>query len=666
MGNIYSEPEIESVANEVAREFLMAVVEEAEESMPAVPKRSAKTSHARESFCILLKQLVDVKENAKAFELEVRGHEMRDWEVEALATVLQACECVSAVALVECGLGAAAMEALAGVLSENESVARLDISHNAIGALGVRRLLDGLAENEVLRELILAHVQCGDEGVMALADFLAQRPGYLRVVDLAENGITGAGFAAVKELLERNHTMSDIRLKENEGIDNMKTKALGALLKRNEAVQHALDTIVHKAFVQVQLNKRVRETSAMQGVPGISEGRGGDGRRRRGGTIDVSLMRPKLEASQSKKFAVTESKRFKVGWHETVGRRNEMQDTMLVRGCFAGDHVDMFAVFDGHGSKRSSEHAGEHYPAVLERALAAAGDDVPAALTASFLEVNEQMADHVHHGTTALVALVCGSTLYVANVGDSRAVLVGPGCAERLSVDHKADVPEERQRVEAAGGMVRNGRVQGVLQVSRAFGDGAVQPYVIAEPHVARVELGEQHEVLVLACDGVYDVFSDEVVAQIARANPDPQAAARKLVVQAYEAGSTDNISAVVVRLRDGDAADPSSTWSRRRPSTASQPPQPVLRSGASSSDAAASSTSSSSPPSSPPHSASASSTSTSVPASSPASDAARWNAPSAGGRSRSRHQHSLAAPRRPMISASCPSDASPIRGADA
>ena len=104
-------------------------------------------------------------------------------------------------------------------------------------------------------------------------------------------------------------------------------------------------------------------------------------------------------------------------------------------------------------------------------------------------------------GTTVLCALLRGTTLDVANCGDTRAVLgrkpAAPHArfsglsgrsmrereleAHRLSVDHKPDLPKEAERVRASGGFVRsiNGcwRVTGppgtstMLAISRAFGD---------------------------------------------------------------------------------------------------------------------------------------------------------------------------------------------------
>lgn len=60
---------------------------------------------------------------------------------------------------------------------------------------------------------------------------------------------------------------------------------------------------------------------------------------------------------------------------------------------------------------------------------------------------------------------------FVANIGDSRAVLSRDGNAIPLSTDHKPDLPTEKNRIQKAGGFVKLGRVNGTLSLSRSFGD---------------------------------------------------------------------------------------------------------------------------------------------------------------------------------------------------
>jgi serine/threonine protein phosphatase PrpC len=81
--------------------------------------------------------------------------------------------------------------------------------------------------------------------------------------------------------------------------------------------------------------------------------------------------------------------------------------------------------------------------------------------------------EKVNHraGTTAIVLLMTKDKFYTANIGDSRAVLCRSGKAVPLSFDHKPDNPQEHSRIEKAGGIVDQGRINGALNLSRAFGD---------------------------------------------------------------------------------------------------------------------------------------------------------------------------------------------------
>ena len=84
------------------------------------------------------------------------------------------------------------------------------------------------------------------------------------------------------------------------------------------------------------------------------------------------------------------------------------------------------------------------------------------------------LPDHaVHAGCTAIVAVITGKTLTVANAGDSRAVLCrGNGDTVALSYDHKPQQEREMQRISGAGGFVNQfGRVNGNLNLSRSLGD---------------------------------------------------------------------------------------------------------------------------------------------------------------------------------------------------
>lgn len=74
-------------------------------------------------------------------------------------------------------------------------------------------------------------------------------------------------------------------------------------------------------------------------------------------------------------------------------------------------------------------------------------------------------------GSTAVCTLISPTHFYIANCGDSRAVLCRNGEAAVCTMDHKPTVAAEKKRIQDAGGSVMIHRVNGSLAVSRALGD---------------------------------------------------------------------------------------------------------------------------------------------------------------------------------------------------
>lgn len=141
--------------------------------------------------------------------------------------------------------------------------------------------------------------------------------------------------------------------------------------------------------------------------------------------------------------------------------------------------------------------------------------------------------------------------LYTANVGDARAVLFRRGRAVRLSYDHKGSDAIEQQRVKDAGGFIVNERVNGMLAITRALGDAEMKDYIAGRPYTTEmVVCAGQDAFLILACDGLWDVCSDQEACElIAPHADDPQRCAAMLVAHGLASGSCDNLSVLVVRL---------------------------------------------------------------------------------------------------------------------
>jgi len=139
--------------------------------------------------------------------------------------------------------------------------------------------------------------------------------------------------------------------------------------------------------------------------------------------------------------------------------------------------------------------------------------------------------------------------LYTANAGDARAVLCRSGKAVRLTYDHKGADKQEAKRIQDAGGFVLNNRVNGVLAVTRSLGDSSMKEFVVGSPYTTSTPLGSSDEFLILACDGLWDVASDQNAVDLVRDVQDCDEAAKILMEFALNEGTRDNVTIVVVRF---------------------------------------------------------------------------------------------------------------------
>uniref|UniRef100_A0A3Q3EP32 Integrin-linked kinase-associated serine/threonine phosphatase n=1 Tax=Labrus bergylta TaxID=56723 RepID=A0A3Q3EP32_9LABR len=169
-------------------------------------------------------------------------------------------------------------------------------------------------------------------------------------------------------------------------------------------------------------------------------------------------------------------------------------------------------------------------------------------------------------GSTATCVLVVDDTVYVANLGDSRVgfCLYGEKRSLTLSLsrEHNPTIYEERMRIQRAGGTVRDGRVLGVLEVSRSIGDGQYKRCgIISTPDLRRVQLTANDRFIILACDGLFKVFSaDEAVKFVLNVLVEQKealteeelrfdAACQQLASEAVRRGCADNVTVILLSI---------------------------------------------------------------------------------------------------------------------
>jgi len=222
-------------------------------------------------------------------------------------------------------------------------------------------------------------------------------------------------------------------------------------------------------------------------------------------------------------------------------------------------------VFDGHGGKYCSRFLEKHLPELFCNKL------VQYPLKEKFVNNSFKFYQNILKTEHFKYAQHCGSTclivinyekdgvnyLNVINSGDSRCVLCKNNIGISLTKDHKPNNFEESKRIKNLGGKIYydgyDWRILD-LSVSRAFGDISAEPYVTCEPDLFKYKLNKYDKFIVIACDGLWDVMTnEEVVNFILHECYDDSGKrikdkiAKKLADKAIQQGSTDNVTIIVV-----------------------------------------------------------------------------------------------------------------------
>ncbi|XP_041058360.1 protein phosphatase 1F isoform X1 [Carcharodon carcharias] len=222
-----------------------------------------------------------------------------------------------------------------------------------------------------------------------------------------------------------------------------------------------------------------------------------------------------------------------------------------------------FAVFDGHGGVDAAVYAATHLHVNLvhQEVFSTQPDE---ALRRAFKQTDEMFLQRakrkkLRSGTTGVAALIIGDLLHVAWLGDSQVMMVRQGLVMTLMDPHKPENESEKQRIEDLGGCVvflGCWRVNGTLAVSRAIGDIDQKPYISGDADSASFKLDGTEDYIVLACDGFFDGIEPSKVVDLVQEHlqenaGDGSTVAETLVAAAKEGGSSDNITVVLVFLRD-------------------------------------------------------------------------------------------------------------------
>jgi PPM family protein phosphatase len=233
-----------------------------------------------------------------------------------------------------------------------------------------------------------------------------------------------------------------------------------------------------------------------------------------------------------------------------------------VRSHVVGDRGSLFMVADGMGGAAAGEIASAMAIETVLREVSnslTAGDApneegfataIKRATSAANAEIHMFAVEHPEFrgmGTTATVAGVLGDSVYLAQVGDSRAYLVRSGVAQQITKDQSL-----MQRLIEAGELTQEEAEQSERRniILQALGP---------EPQI-KIDLTSQQlrrgDVLVLCSDGLSGQVKTDEIARVVTDEPDLMAACKRLIDRANDAGGPDNITVIAARF-DGDGLLP-------------------------------------------------------------------------------------------------------------
>jgi len=269
------------------------------------------------------------------------------------------------------------------------------------------------------------------------------------------------------------------------------------------------------------------------------------------------------------------------------GQRDSMEDQYLnlvnAANVDGSSPASLFAILDGHNGVKVATLGAQKLPQVLF-SHPLLSTNPPQAIVESIVEVDRQIfrkSDSNDDGGSCLVAaLVFKGSIFIANLGDSRAVLCDANKCIALSVDHKPEDPREKNRIERCGGYVKYRkqawRVNGRLGPARALGDFFLKENSDAPPapgreyrvsnlaDICQINITDSTRFLLIACDGFWDVVSNESAIQkvnellelhAAELKADPtetlNRVCQELAKLAIAKDTHDNVSVMIVLFHD-------------------------------------------------------------------------------------------------------------------
>ncbi|KAJ3491553.1 hypothetical protein NLG97_g5571 [Lecanicillium saksenae] len=310
------------------------------------------------------------------------------------------------------------------------------------------------------------------------------------------------------------------------------------------------------------------------------------------GLMDVTLTQPSIpDQSEDKRVRTSGSLagHLPYGMADTLGKNEHLSTVDLVVPRFNSSDTEMLlGLFDGQalssGGSKIAKYLHENFGHIFAmelKALKTRKNETPVdALRRAFLSLNKDLVsiavqhaedrpkkshrgsaqpvvlskEDLNSGGVATVLYLQGMDLYVANIGNAQAMVIQTdGKHQMLTHKHDPAEPSERSRIREAGGWVsRNGRLNDLLEVSRAFGYVDLMPAVQAAPHVRQMTIQEHDEIILIATSELWEYLSPGLITDVARSErQDLMRAAQKLRDLAMAYGSSGKIMVMMISIAD-------------------------------------------------------------------------------------------------------------------
>lgn len=232
-----------------------------------------------------------------------------------------------------------------------------------------------------------------------------------------------------------------------------------------------------------------------------------------------------------------------------IGRKRKVnQDYVYSSEQPVGNLPNLFLVADGMGGHNAGDYASRlTVETIVEKSAGLEAADAVSILDESIRAANTLVLQRAKEdvrlqgmGTTVVASVCCGSTLYVANVGDSRLYVVNSREICQVTKDHSW--------VEE---MVRRGGIG--REEARNHPDKNIITRAVGAEETVKIDFFQvqlqEGDTILMCTDGLTNMLEDDEIRMILDGARDIVEKAQGLVDAANANGGRDNISVILIEF---------------------------------------------------------------------------------------------------------------------